>query len=96
MQQSMGSQRVGQNRATELNMCDQKYDINKPIYKTEIDSQTQRTDCGCHQGECWVREELGVWDQQMQTIILGWINNKVLLNGTGNYIYYPMINHTGK
>lgn len=25
-----------------------------------------------------------------------WINNKVLLNSTGNYIYYPMINNNGK
>ena len=26
----------------------------------------------------------------------GWINNKVLLYSTGNYIQYPMINHNGK
>ena len=25
-----------------------------------------------------------------------WINNKVLLNSTGNYIQYPVINHNGK
>ena len=25
-----------------------------------------------------------------------WINNKVLLYSTGNYIQYPMINHNGK
>ena len=25
-----------------------------------------------------------------------WINNKVLLYGTGNYIQYPVINHNGK
>ena len=25
-----------------------------------------------------------------------WINNKVLLHGTGNHIQYPVINHKGK
>ena len=32
----------------------------------------------------------------MQTIILGWINNKVILYSTGNYIQYAQINHNGK
>ena len=27
---------------------------------------------------------------------LEWINNKVLLYSTGNYIQYPVINHNGK
>ena len=27
---------------------------------------------------------------------LEWINNKVLLYSTGNYIQYPVINHDGK
>ena len=26
----------------------------------------------------------------------GWINNKVILYRTGNYIQYPVINHNGK
>jgi len=25
-----------------------------------------------------------------------WLNNKVLLHSTGNYIRYPVINHNGK
>ena len=25
-----------------------------------------------------------------------WINNKVLLYGTGNWVQYPVINHNGK
>ena len=29
-----------------------------------------------------------------QTIIYGWINNKVLLYGTESYSQYPVINHT--
>ena len=29
-------------------------------------------------------------------LCIGWINNKVLLYSTGNYIQYPVINHNGK
>ena len=33
----------------------------------------------------------------MQTnIYIGWINNKVLLYSTGNYIQYPVTDHNGK
>ena len=33
----------------------------------------------------------------MQTIVcIEWINSKVLLDSTGNYIRYPVINHNGK
>ena len=45
----------------------------------------------------WGRLGLGVWHQQKQTIIYReWINNKVLLYSTGNYIQYPEINHNEK
>ena len=39
------------------------------FYETETDSQTQRTDLWKPGGGSWERDELGVWDQQMQTII---------------------------
>ena len=29
-------------------------------------------------------------------LYIKWINNKVLLYNTGNYIHYPVINHKGK
>ena len=29
-------------------------------------------------------------------LYMEWINNKVLLYSTGNYIQYPVINHKGK
>ena len=29
-------------------------------------------------------------------LYIGWINKKVLLYSTGNYIQYPVINHDGK
>ena len=29
-------------------------------------------------------------------LYIEWINNKVLLYSTGNYVEYPVINHNGK
>ena len=29
-------------------------------------------------------------------LYIGWINNKVLLYRTGNYIQHPVVNHNGK
>ena len=39
---------------------------------------------------------LGGWSQQMQLLYIEWINNKVLLYSSENYIRYPVINHNGK
>ena len=51
--------------------------------------------CGC-QGEGLVgREGLGVWNR-CKLVCIGWINHKVLLNSTENYIQYLVINHNGK
>ena len=41
------------------------------------------------------RDKLGVWDQQIQTTIYK-INNKDLLQSTGNRIPYLIINYNGK
>ena len=38
--------------------------------------------------------EFGI--SRCKLVYIGWINNKVLLNSTGNYIQYPVINHNGK
>ena len=38
--------------------------------------------------------EFGV--SKCKLLYLGWINNKVLLYSTGNYIQYSVINHNGK
>ena len=51
---------------------------------------------GCQGGEGLGSDGLGVWDSQRQTINIGWINNKVLLYSTGNYIQYPVTNYNGK
>ena len=51
--------------------------------------------CGCRgwsgRGMDW---EFGVSGCERSYIV--WINNKVLLYDTGNYIHYPVINHNGK
>ena len=53
-----------------LYMWNLKNDTNELIYKTEIDSKTQRTDLQLPRREGQLgRAGLGVWDQQMQTII---------------------------
>ena len=46
-------------------------------------------------GEEWSeKDELGVWGRCK--LHLEWINNKVLLCSSGNYIQYPGINHNEK
>ena len=42
-------------------------------------------------GKGW---EFGI--SRCKLFYIGWINNKVPLNSTGNYIQYPLINHNGK
>ena len=42
-------------------MWNLKYDTNEPIYKTETDSQTERTNPWLPIG-AWGRDGLGVWD----------------------------------
>ena len=48
--------------------------------------------CGCQGGRMdW---EFGV--SRCKLLDIEWINNKVLLYSTGNYIQYPVINQNGK
>ena len=46
-----------------------KYDTNEVVYKTEIDSQTQKTNLWLPKGKGVERDKFGVWDQQIQTIL---------------------------
>ena len=46
---------------------------------------------GAGGGMSW---EVGV--SRCKLLYIEWINNKVLLYSTENYIQYPMINHNGK
>ena len=54
--------------------------------------------CGCQGGEevgvGGMDREFGV--SRCKLLYIGWINNKVLLYSTRNYIQYPVINHNGK
>ena len=44
----------------------------------------------------WGRARLGVWDSRRKLTYMGWINNKVLLYSTGNYIQCLVITHNRK
>ena len=73
-----------------------KYDTNELIHETEIGSQTERTDLllprsGGGRGMEW---EFAI--SRCKLLHLEWINNKVLLYSSGNYIQYPWINHNRK
>ena len=68
-------------------MCNLKCNTNEPICETETESRTWRTDL-------WLPETRGTdgvagWDTE-------WINNKVLLYSTGNYIQFFVINYNKK
>ena len=45
-------------------------------------------------GEGRREREFGVG--RCKLVYIGWINNKVLMQSTGNYAQYPVINHNGK
>ena len=77
-------------------MWNLKYGTNEPIYEMETESWEQRTDLwlpwwggGAQDG--W---EFGV--NRYKLLHIEWINNKVLLYSSGNYILSPGINHNGK
>ena len=72
-------------------MWNLKYDTNEPVYKTETDSRREQT-CGCRGGG--MEWEFGI--SRCKLLYIGWINNKVLLYSTGNYIPYPVIKHNGR
>ena len=62
-------------------------------------TQRQRTDLWLPRrrksggGRDW---QFGISRCKLLILYTGWINNKVLLHSTGNYIQYPGINHNGK
>ena len=74
-------------------MWNLKYETNELIYEIETDSQTQRTDLWLPRG--WggggMDWEFGI--SRCKLLYTEWIDNKVLLYSTGNYIQYPGISH---
>ena len=83
-----------------LNVWTLKYGTDEPIYKTETQSQTES-----HRESRFVvakrKESRGGMDWEFgvsrcKLLPIGYINNKVLLYSTGNYIQYPGKNNNGK
>ena len=73
-------------------MWNLKYGTNEPTYKTETDSQTQRTDL-------WLLRGRGDWEfgvSRYKLLHLEWMGIAVLLHSTGNYIQSLGIDHDGK
>ena len=50
--------------------------------------------CGCQGTGGGMDWEFGI--SRCKLLYIEWINNKVLLYSTGNYIQYPLINPNGK
>ena len=70
---------------------------NEPIYKTETDSHTQRTDLwlpGGGRAGSEIDWEFGV--DGCKLLRLEWISNEVLLYSIGNYIQPIGIEHDGR
>ena len=77
-------------------MWNLKYDTNELIYETETDSDIENrlVVAKGEGGEGGKDSEFGI--SRCKLLYIGWVNNKVLLYSTGNYIQYPVINHNGK
>ena len=65
-------------------MWNPKYDANELICETETDSMDKETDMWLPRG--WMRDGLGIQMSSCKPVYIEWINNKVLLYSTGNYI----------
>ena len=66
-----------------------KKDTNELVYKTETNSQTQKTNLWLQKGKGGGRDKLGAWDWHI--LYLKWITNKDLLFSTGNSTQYYVI-----
>ena len=67
--------------------------MNLPTKQKQTHRRREPT-CGCQGGGRRMDWESGAG--RCKLLHLEWINNKVLLYSTGNYIQYPVINHDGK
>ena len=77
-------------------MWNLKYDTSELIYDTETDSQAQTTDLWLPRGRGRGGKGWEFVVGRCKLLYIEWINNKVLMCSTGNYIQYPVINHNGK
>ena len=65
-------------------MWNLKYNTNQHIYKTEADTQTERTDLWLPRWWGWKDWEFGI--SRCKLLYVGWINNKDLLCTQGTII----------
>ena len=78
-------------------MWNLNYDTNEPIYETETDSQVKRRlVVAIEEGGCGRRMDWEIGVNICKPLYIEWINNKVPLYSTGNYIQYLVINRKGK
>ena len=79
-----------------LLMCNPKGKTNEFIYKTERDSQTQKTNLGLPKGKVGggINQEFEI--NRYTLPYTEWIDNKILLYSTGNHIQYLIINYKEK
>ena len=78
-------------------MWNLRYDTNELIYETETDSLTQKTNLQLPKGKGdggGINQEFVI--SRYKLLYTKQINNKDLLNSTGNYIQYLVINYNGK
>ena len=61
--------------------------------KQKLTHRHREQTCGCQGGGGQV---LKSGTSRYKLLYIGWINNKVLVYSTGNYIQYLVINHNGK
>ena len=66
-----------------------QFGTNEPIYKTEADSQTENRLVAKEEG----RRSRMEWEFGISEANLEWIDNKILLYSTENYIQPPGIDH---
>ena len=74
-----------------------KYDTNEASYKkwNRLMDTENRLDLAKREGIGGAMHwEVGV--SRCKLLYIEWINNKFSLHSAGNYIQYPMINHSGK
>ena len=71
-------------------LCNLKYDTNRLYDKAETDPQIERRGCGCQGGGGRIDWEFKI--SRCKRLHVQWVNNKVLLRSTGNYIQYPVKN----
>ena len=72
-----------------------KYNANESTYKTETDSQTQKTNLWLPKGKDGEGQIRDMAFNRYKLLYIKQISNKDLLYNTGNYIQYVVITYNG-